>query len=40
MCAIRTLLCLPPGWIMIGAGPRLGLGQGHRLVEYVDALAL
>ena len=25
---------------MIGAGPRLGLGLGHRLVESVDALAL
>ena len=30
--------CLPPEWIIIGAGPRLELG--HRLVESVNALAL
>ena len=23
--------CLPPGWIMIGAGPRQGIGLGLRL---------
>ena len=32
--------CLPPGWIMISAGSRQGLGLGHRLVESVDARAL
>ena len=30
--------CLPPAWIMIAAGPRLGLGLGHRFVESADAL--
>ena len=32
--------CLPPEWIIIGAGPRLELGLGHLLVESVNALAL
>ena len=30
---------LAPGWTMIGTGPRLGIGLGHRLVEAL-ALAL
>ena len=38
-CAICTLLCLPPGWTVIGAGPHLGclppewiiIGAGPRL---------
>ena len=31
---------LPPGWIVIGAGPRLGLGLGHRQTQPIDALVL
>ena len=33
---IGRLGCLPPEWIMIGAGPCLGLG--HRQTQPIDAL--
>ena len=29
--------CLPPGWIIVGAEPRLGLGLGHRQTQPIDA---
>ena len=32
--------CLQPGWIMIGAGPRLGLWLGHRQTQPIDTPVL